>query len=543
MAVKPVLENPSVDGIALCAYADVRRSLLEKREIAFLDVREEEPHAQAHPLFAANFPLSRLELDAYTKLPRRDVPIVTLDAGDVDLQDSDALLAARRLVALGFTQVAVFAGGVRAWQAAGGELFRDVNVPSKSFGELVEVKKHTPSLSAAQVQTLLDQQADMVIVDVRRFDEYHTMSIPTATSCPGAELVLRIAALAPDPQTLVIVNCAGRTRSIIGTQSLLNAGIPNPVLALRNGTIGWTLAGQRLEHGARREGRHVPLQNALKAAARARAVAARAGVKSVDWATLVQWRAQPDRTTYCFDTRTLEDYLSGHLPGFRPAPGGQLVQETEMVAPVRGARIVLADLDGVRANMSASWLAQMAWDVSVLTGMEQADFVQTGAGVIPTPPVPRVPAITVPELVRGLAAKQWVVLDLAKQAQYLAGHIPAAGYVLRSQFKLALSRLPPGAGYVLVCPDGLLASFAWAEIAALLASPVTVLTGGTSAWSAAGLALEQGPTRLFSEPIDRYQRPYEGRDAPRAAMQAYLDWEAGLVAQLALDGTHHFQVT
>jgi hypothetical protein len=34
------------------------------------------------------------------------------------------------------------------------------------------------------------------------------------------------------------VNCAGRTRSIIGTQSLINAGVPNPVTALRNG-IPW----------------------------------------------------------------------------------------------------------------------------------------------------------------------------------------------------------------------------------------------------------------------------------------------------------------
>ena len=61
---------------------------------------------------------------------------------------------------------------------------------------------------------------------------------------PGAELVLRARELAPDPATRIIVNCAGRTRSIIGTQSLINAGIENPVSALRNGTIGWTLAGQ-----------------------------------------------------------------------------------------------------------------------------------------------------------------------------------------------------------------------------------------------------------------------------------------------------------
>lgn len=44
-------------------------------------------------------------------------------------------------------------------------------------------------------------------------------------------------------QTPIVVNCAGRTRSIIGAQSLINAGLRNPVYALRNGTIGWTLAG------------------------------------------------------------------------------------------------------------------------------------------------------------------------------------------------------------------------------------------------------------------------------------------------------------
>jgi rhodanese-related sulfurtransferase len=134
-----------------------------------------------------------------------------------------------------------------------GELFRDVNVPSKSFGELVEAKKHTPSLSAPEVKALIDEHADVVIVDARRYDEYNTMSIPTATSCPGAELVLRIAELAPRPETQVIVNCAGRTRSIIGTQSLINAGIPNKVSALRNGTIGWTLAGQALDKGETRK--------------------------------------------------------------------------------------------------------------------------------------------------------------------------------------------------------------------------------------------------------------------------------------------------
>ena len=217
----------------------VRAALLEGREIALLDVREEAPFAEAHPLFAANLPLSRIELEAWTRIPRRDTAIVVYDDGE-----GLAPRAARRLVELGYTEVALLQGGLAGWREAGGELFRDVNVPSKAFGELVESKRHTPSLSAQEVKALLDAKADVVVLDARRFDEYSTMSIPVGISVPGAELALRVRALAPDPSTRVIVNCAGRTRSIIGTQSLVNFGIPNPVAALRNGTIGWTLAGQ-----------------------------------------------------------------------------------------------------------------------------------------------------------------------------------------------------------------------------------------------------------------------------------------------------------
>ncbi|TCF97356.1 sulfurtransferase, partial [Paraburkholderia strydomiana] len=229
------------------SYSDVRRALLEREEIALVDVREEDPHARSHPLFAANLPLSRLELDAPVRLPRRDVPIVVLDDGE-----GLANRAAERLAGLGYTRVALLEGGLQGWRKAGGELFQDVNVPSKAFGELVESVRHTPSLPAQQVQALLDREENVVVLDARRFDEYQTMNIPGSISVPGAELVLRARELAPDPTTRIIVNCAGRTRSIIGAQSLINAGVPNPVAALRNGTIGWTLAGQPLAHGSSR---------------------------------------------------------------------------------------------------------------------------------------------------------------------------------------------------------------------------------------------------------------------------------------------------
>ena len=530
--------------IATTSPAAVRQALLEGAEIALLDVREEDPYAQSHPLWASNFPLSKLELQAWSRIPRRDTRIVVYGVhGDEDL----APRAVAVLRSLGYTDVTALEGGLDGWIAGGGETFRDVNVPSKSFGELVESKRHTPSLSAPEVQALIDAKADVVIVDARRFDEYQTMSIPTATSVPGAELVLRARELAPNPATRIIVNCAGRTRSIIGTQSLINAGVPNPVAALRNGTIGWTLAGQSLDHGASRRAPAV-VDAARRDAARAgaREIATRAGVQRLAHDALHTLEA-PGRTVYRFDVRTPEEFADGHLPGFVNAPGGQLVQETDHSAPVRGARIVLADDDGVRADMTASWLAQMGWDVTVVEPTDERARSERGATKVPAPEAAPTDTIRPATLATWIDAGDTAVLDVTASANYVRQHIPGAWFAIRAQLADALKTIPKARRYVLTCGTSQLARFAAVDLRALLAAQgsdatVHVLEGGTSAWIAAGLAVEQGETRLSVPRTDRYRRPYEGTDNAAAAMQAYLDWEFGLIAQLDRDGTHAFRV-
>lgn len=107
-----------------------------------------------------------------------------------------AVEAAARLLTLGYGDVKILQSGLQGWRNADYEVLRDVNAPSKAFGELVESQRDTPSLSAEEVKKLIDAHADIVIVDVRRFDEFQAMSIPTATSVPGAELLLRVGALA-----------------------------------------------------------------------------------------------------------------------------------------------------------------------------------------------------------------------------------------------------------------------------------------------------------------------------------------------------------
>ena len=523
--------------MTVTTYQDVRAAVLAREEIALLDVREEDPFAQAHPLFAANLPWSRLELDAWQRIPRRDTRVVVYDDGEGLAAD-----ATERLRALGYTDVSLLDGGLAGWRDAGGELFRDVNVPSKSFGELVESQRHTPSLAAEEVKALLDAGTDMVVLDARRFDEYNTMSIPSAISVPGAELVLRARALAPDPKTRVIVNCAGRTRSIIGTQSLVNAGLPNPVAALRNGTIGWTLAGQALDHGqARRAG---PVDEATHGAAlaRARQVADAAGVRRISLNAL-NTLEEPGRTLYRFDVRHPEEYAGGHVRGFSSAPGGQLVQETDVFAPVRGARIALVDDDGVRASMTASWLAQMGWEAYVIDGAQAKDFDDTQ-------PVQRQPIVASLRMVTPAQLFQWradggdatLVIDLGPSMRYVKQHVPGAWFALRSQIASALKTLPPHDRIVLTDDTGELSAFAVNDNSLKDEAEVWSLEGGNAAWIAAGHHTEKGEARLASPRIDRYRRAYEGTDNPREAMQGYLDWEFGLVAQLARDGTHGFKV-
>jgi rhodanese-related sulfurtransferase len=401
--------------------SQIRSALLLRDEIALLDARHEAAFATGHPLFAANMAADRIALEAAIRLPRKDVPIVVYDAGEGLVP-----LATDRLTALGYTNVRQLEGGLDAWRAAGFELFQDVNSYAKAFGELVEQRRHTPSLPADEVAKLIEHKANIAILDVRRFDEYATMNIPGSVSVPGAELVLRAGRAAPDPETTIVVNCAGRTRSIIGTQSLINAGVPNKVVALRNGTIGWTLAGKHLEHGADRRGDIGSFEGAENSA---REVAYRAGVRHLSPEEAVALQSQTNRTLYRFDVRSSEEYAAGHLGDFGHYAGGQLVQEIDMAAPVRGARILLTDDKGVRADMTASWLAQMGWETYVLVG-----------------------------------------------------------------------------GY--------------------------------------DRALEVGPALVLPkpDPSQRYRRPYEGTDVDAGAMQAYLDWEYGLVEQLRRDASHGFFV-
>ncbi|USP42027.1 rhodanese-like domain-containing protein [Acinetobacter sp. XS-4] len=521
-------------------YQDIRKKLLAGQEIALIDVREEDPFAQGHPLFAVNISLSKLEVEILNRVPRLNTDIVLYDNGE-----GLAERAYQQLQTLGYQQVSLLDDGLQGWKDAGGEIFIDVNSASKAFGEFVEHHKGTPSLSAQEVKQLIDDQANIIILDARRFDEYQTMSIPNGISVPGAELALRAKNIVKDENTKIIVNCAGRTRSLIGTQSLINAKIGHEVYALRNGTIGWTLAQQQLALGQQQQYTNFPEKNEVgQVLKNAKELAERSGVKTIGSEQLQQLQQQDDRTTYIFDVRSEQEYIRAHLPDSRWIGGGQLVQETDHYASVRSARVVLVDDQLVRAYMTASWLAQMNWDVSVLDADFQTIFTQQG-GWKPVVPLLHIKhRITPEQLQTWLDAREKVtILDFTSSANYQKGHIPTAQWLLKADIERLFNekKIPTDHKIVVTCGTSLLAQYAVSAIQTKTSENVYVLEGGNQAWVKT-FVLEADKHVYLSSRTDRYKRPYEGTDNSVQAMQDYLDWEYGLVAQLNTDGTHGFFV-
>ncbi len=488
-------------------------------EIALLDLREQGQYGEAHLFYAVPLPYSRLELEIGRLVPKPWTRVVLYDDGVSGV----ARRAAVRLATIGYARLAVLDGGAPAWTAAGYQLFAGVHVPSKTFGELVEHERHTPGISAAALKDRLDRGDDLVVLDGRTAEEFRKMSIPGAVCCPNGELPYRIGEIVTRPETTIVVNCAGRTRSIIGAQTLIDIGVPNPVLALENGTQGWFLAGLELEHDADRL--YPPPPAGERLAARqdaARALMEHHGVARVDRATVAGWLADPARTTFLLDVRTAEEFAAGTLAGARHAPAGQLLQATDLHVGVRNARLVLCDREDVRAPVCAAWLAQMGYDVHVLAaGWDPV--APPAAAPAPLAPLPTIDAAALAPLV---AAGGCVVYDLRPSAAYRRRHLRHAVWTIRP--RIAALALDLARMVVLVADEPAVAAAAAVDFAERGVADVRLFAG-----SEEGLATEVTPDRpVDEERIDYLFFVHDRHDGNAEAARRYLAWETNLIRQI-----------
>ena len=534
--MKPQSTGIPSTGIRHISATQLKALLRDGTEFALIDVREAGQFGESHLLFATPLPYSRLELDVGTLVPRKSAPVVLCDDGALGIAE----LAAQQLGAMGYTDIAILDGGNQGWAAAGYALFAGVNVPSKTFGELVEHTYNTPRITAQDLVRMRESGEDFVLFDGRPFSEYHNATIPGSTCCPNAELPYRVAGMIRNPSTKIVVNCAGRTRSIIGAQTLINFGIQNPVYALENGTQGWILSGLELERGAARkypEKIDASLLPAQQAAARK--LMERFAVRTVAATDVDAWLKEPARTTYLCDVRTPEEFAAATIPGAVHAPGGQLIQATDQWVGVRNARVVLIDNEEVRAPVVASWLKQLGCDVYVLERGIHADLE---GPPVTMPALPRLATISAAHLKHALDAGSCMAFDLGASMKFRKMHIPGSRWSIRPRIAEAARTMQD---MVVLVHDGKtdVARLAATDLFAAGIKEVKLLDGGLPAWIKAGYATEASPSiPPDAECIDYLFFVHDRHAGNREAMKQYLAWETGLLAQLDEQDRQSFRV-
>jgi rhodanese-related sulfurtransferase len=511
-------------------------------ELALLDVRGQGAFSEKNLFHATTLPLGQLELLIANAVPRRNTRTVIVSAENDGLSER----AVSRLRSFGYTNLCILAGGVEAWERAGYPVYSGTHVRSKAFSEVMEEDLHIPWIDASEMKRRVASGQRVVVFDSRSFPEYQRVTVPGATSIPGSELVRHIRDQVPDEGTLVVVSCGGRTRSIIGAQSLIAAGLPNPVVSLKDGTMGLRRDGLPMENGAGRRPLVPSEAGAQWGAAAAAKVAEAVNVRTIDDDTFRMWQEDRGRTLYVFDVRTPEEYVAGHLAGSTSAQGSQLVQEIDTYAPVWGARIVLVDDEHlIRARMTASWLLQL--------GCPEVAVRTLGNAPLEVGPQPlRVAGlqdlrqqqdsfVTVEQLADLLERDQANVVDLSTSPQYRLGHVPGAWFVTRVRLAQRLRSLPQQRALVLTSEDGLVARFAAAELAAQHGIQAKLLIGGNRGWQLAGRQLAQGPERINDDVDDAWLPPPQRDGDVHAAIVEYLEWELSLAHRVREDRLVRFK--
>jgi rhodanese-related sulfurtransferase len=224
------------DGIQFVAPDDLR-GLLERRQgenVALLDVRTAEEYAAGHIAGAIWAPGGQAVQATDEYVAVRAATIVLACDGPVR-----SVLTASWLMRMGYPRVRVLAGGIAAWERAGGAMERGHRQPVPAGWEMARALAPTVRPGALDAKTILN---------VDPSDVYTREHVPGAAWLCRSRLELRIAEAVPDRRMPIVVTCADGVQSTLATATLIGLGYTG-ARVLEGGTRAWAAAGLPVERG------------------------------------------------------------------------------------------------------------------------------------------------------------------------------------------------------------------------------------------------------------------------------------------------------
>lgn len=489
---------------------------------ALIDVREWGEFALEQIFGASIVPRGHLEKYVPFLVPATDARIILYcDCGERSAR------AAATLGALGYTGVTVLDGGLEGWKQAGGETVSGWSVPGKDYGERVQIEEDIPDLTVEQLHARLERGEKLYILDARPEEEFRTSHLPGAYPVPWGQMAIEAPVIVPDRDAVVIANCAGRTRSIMGARLLRRMGY-HRAMALKGGTGAWRIAGYgaELQAGPGPAKPEIPPSISTWTRGFGARIAEEEKIPRLSPREL-EHMLRGGGLVYVLDMRLPSEFVGGHLPGARLCPLTQAQFLADNLVGVRNAAVICTCDDGVRGVLGAWLLRGIGYPnaCALRGGIEQwtKEGLATETGTpwemdygqppwllrfaIPAAlgrprPLPsagfdearaRTRLIDPQELRAGESLSQ-IVLDVRGAGEFATAHIPGARWLSRGRLELGIETLAPSRGgdLVLYCRRGVESTLAAATASELGYERVRVLDGGFEAWKRAGFPVEEG---------------------------------------------------
>jgi rhodanese-related sulfurtransferase len=502
------------------------KTLLESTGLyAVIDVRDWGEFSLGQIPGASCIPRGSLEKYMAVLVPQKGVKTVLYcDTGQRSAR------AATTLETLGYTDVSILDGGLKSWQAAGGETIHGWSLRGKEYGERLQVEEQIPDLTAAELHTRLQQGEKFYIFDTRTEPEFQALHLPGAYCTPGGQLALMATDTVQDQNRPIIINCAGRTRSLLGAHLLRRMGFSN-VYALKGGTGAWRIAGHgnELESGSGATLPPVSAAGQVACAQFAERVASEDGIPFLSPEEL-RARQEQGKLLYLLDVRQLDEYQAGHIPGALFCPGTQAALLVECLVGVKNATVVTMCDGRARAILVASLLKGAGYpQVSVLDGGTKA-WVDQGFGLaagapqeidygqpvwmarllqglpsgiepqeLPIPGLAEASAqatFITPEVLQSklVSSERPALLDVRSAGDFATAHIPGSRWLSQGNLDLQIEQVVPNKAtpLVLMCRRGKLSPLSVPTLKDMGYQQVAILQGGFAAWKAAQFPVEQG---------------------------------------------------